>query len=968
MFKLKLLAALFVMMLPAALSAQQSKDAGKYAQIKGVVTMESAQGEPVGFATIHLAPQDVYTTTEFDGTYSFKNVEPGKTNITIQFVGMETIDTLVTLSAGKVHTFNFVMQETNFRLAEVTVLAEQSKAGEATASNISRQAIDHLQASTIKDVMQLLPGASLQNSNMSVANNIYIRTIAPTGTSRSATTATDDAHANMNSLGTAVIMDGAALSNNANMQLLSASMQGGNANVGVGATPAAGVDLRGLSTDNIESVEVIRGIPSAQYGDLTSGAVIIKTKAGKEPLRIKANLNPYTYALSASKGMQLGEKGGAFSISGDYAYDARQQEMAHQYYQRFTLRGLWTKTFFDRLSTNTSLDLKYRKDTREKNPDDERSQIAYGAEEKGFRFNSNGSLSTPEAGWLKRLSYTLSFSYTDKQSYRESMLSNAYAPYLMSSTDGAVLTSVPGLKIYDKEGNEITNIPAGEEGYYGTYLPYSYFSRYDIYGKELNFQGSVKAHFNKRWEKSSNSILVGIDYKLDGNLGKGTVYDIATPPQSNSSASAYRPRAFRDIPFINQASVYVEDVFSHEFGNHELKLTAGARFDQINSKSILTPRINASFELVPDALYLRGGWGILAKAPTSLYLYPQDSYFEFVNYNTLGDNTIPEDEQLLIGTTKVFRTENPDLKIATNTKSEVGFDLKFNQRKMGLSVTGFYEELKNGYAMGTDLYTGYHLLPYVTYKNLQKDANGRYTVEVDEVNNIFVSNTTAMNSLSTINKGIEYELNLGRIDAIRTSININGAYMHVEKVNNNYSYSSGAGGNTLEHHVGVYERGVSRSFNEVFNTTFRFTHNIPQVGFVITLAAQANWFTKTWTEYGNDTMFEKFISYKDFTDDQGNVYKAGGVYDFNPEWKDNPEFANLFDTPSDRRFIKEKYDPYVIFNLNVSKEIGDFLTASFFANNIFNTRPLYEKKMYPGSYVELGIPTFFGFDLKINIR
>ncbi len=957
MRNLKVTIAFIIMMLPVALFAQQKGDSDKYAQIKGTVTMADPKGEPVGFATIHLTPQDMYTTSEMDGTYYIKNVEPGKTNISIQFVGMETIDTVVVLTPGKVHTFNFTMAETNFRLAEVTVLAEQSKAGESTASNISKQAIDHLQASTIKDVMQLLPGATLQNSNMSVANNIYIRTIAPTSTSRSATTATDDAHANMNSLGTAVIMDGAALSNNANMQMLSATMQGSNANVGVGSTPAAGVDLRGISTDNIESVEVIRGIPSAQYGDLTSGAVIIKTKAGKEPLRIKANLNPYTYSLSASKGMQLGEKGGAFSISGDYAYDARQQEMAHQYYQRFTLRGLWTKTFFDRLSTNTSLDLKFRKDTREKNPDDERSQIAYGAEEKGFRFNSNGSFSTPEAGWLKRLSYTLSFSYTDKKSYRESMLSNAYAPYLMSSTDGTILTNVPGLKIYDTQGNEITNIPVGEEGYYGTYLPYSYFSRYDIYGKELNFQGSLKAHFNKRWEKSSNSILVGFDYKLDGNLGRGTVYDIATPPQSNSSASAYRPRAFSDIPFINQASVYVEDVFSHEFGNHEFKLTAGARFDQINSKSILTPRFNASFELVPNSFYLRGGWGILAKAPTSLYLYPQDAYYEFVNYNTLGDNSLPADEQLLLGTTRVFKTQNPDLKIARNTKSEAGFDIKFNARKMGLSVTGFYEELKDGYSMGTDLYSGFHLIPYVTYKNLQKDANGRYTLEVDQVHNVFVSHTTPMNSLSTINKGIEYELNLGRIDAIRTSININGAYMHVQKVNNNYSYSSGSGGNTLEHHIGVYERGVERSMNEVFNTTFRFTHNIPQVGFVVTLAAQANWFTKTWTEYGNDTMFQYYIDYND-----------GKIKEFLPSMKDDPEFANLFDTPSDRRFIKEKYNPYVIFNINVSKEIGDLLTASFFANNIFNTRPLYERKMYPGSYLELGIPTFFGFDLKINIR
>lgn len=949
--------AALLILLPSGLFAQHGKDTGRYAQIKGTVTMEGEAAEPVAFATVHLLPQNVYSTTELDGTYQFKNVEPGKTNISIQFVGMETIDTLVNLSAGKEYVFNFVMKETNFRLDEVTVLAEQSKAGEATASNISRQAIDHLQASTIKDVMQLLPGASLQNSNMSVANNIYIRTIAPTGTSRSATTATDDAHANMNSLGTAVIMDGAALSNNANMQLLSATMQGSNSNVGVGATPAAGVDLRGISTDNIESVEVIRGIPSAQYGDLTSGAVIIKTKAGKEPLRIKANLNPYTYSLSASKGMQLGEKGGALSISGDYAYDARQQEMAHQYYQRFTLRGLWTKTFFDRLSTNTSLDLKFRKDTREKNPDDLRSQTAYGAKEVGFRFNSNGSYATPDAGWLKRLSYTLSFSFADKHSYRESVLSNAYAPYLMSSTDGSILTNIPGLKIYDTEGKEITNIPVGEESYYGTYLPYSYFSRYDIYGKELNFQASVKAHFNKRWENSNNNILVGVDFKTDGNLGKGTVYDINTPPQSNSSASAYRPRAFKDIPFINQLSAYVEDVFSHSLGNHELKITAGARFDQINSKSILTPRFNASFEIVPRSLYLRGGWGVLAKAPTTLYLYPQDAYYEFVNYNTLGDETLPADQQLLVGTTRVFKTENPDLKIAKNTKSEVGFDLKFNDRKMGLSVTGFYEELKNGYSMGTDLYSGFHLIPYVTYKNLSKDAQGRYTLEVDEVSNIFVSHSTPMNSLSTINKGIEYELNLGRIDAIRTSINVNGAYMSVKKVNNNYSYSSGTSANSLEHHIGVYEKGVSRNFNEVFNTTFRFTHNIPEVGFVVTLSAQANWFTKTWTEYGNDTMFQYYIDYND-----------GKVKAFLPSMKDDPEFANLFESLSDRRFIKEKYDPYVIFNINVSKEIGDFLTASFFANNIFNTRPLYERKMYPGSYLELGIPTFFGFDLKINIR
>ena len=102
---------------------------------------------------------------------------------------------------------------------------------------------------------------------------------------------------------------------------------------------------------------------------------------------------------------------------------------------------------------------------------------------------------------------------------------------------------------------------------------------------------------------------------------------------------------------------------------------------------------------------------------------------------------------------------------------------------MNIAVTAYHEKLKNGYTMGTDLYSGFHLIPYVRYKDLQKDEEGRYTLAVDDAYNVFVSHTTPMNSLETINKGIEYEVNLGRIEAIRTQININGAYMYMKKVN-----------------------------------------------------------------------------------------------------------------------------------------------------------------------------------------
>ncbi len=56
-------------------------------------------------------------------------------------------------------------------------------------------------------------------------------------------------------------------------------------------------------------------------------------------------------------------------------------------------------------------------------------------------------------------------------------------------------------------------------------------------------------------------------------------------------------------------------------------------------------------------------------------------------------------------------------------------------------------------------------------------------------------------------------------------------------------------------------------------------------------------------------------------------------------------------------------------HLNLSKEIGDKITASFYVNNIFNNRPLYRMKN-GGNKIELAsdTPIYFGFELKVNIK
>ncbi|WP_289466143.1 TonB-dependent receptor plug domain-containing protein, partial [Klebsiella pneumoniae] len=78
------------------------------------------------------------------------------------------------------------------------------------------------------------------------------------------------------------------ISNNANLSSHNTTLAGKGTAIGGGASATGGADVRSISTENIESVEIIRGIPSVEYGDLTSGAVIINSKAGREPLRVKA--------------------------------------------------------------------------------------------------------------------------------------------------------------------------------------------------------------------------------------------------------------------------------------------------------------------------------------------------------------------------------------------------------------------------------------------------------------------------------------------------------------------------------------------------------------------------------------------------------------------------------------------------------------------------------------------------------
>ena len=913
-----------------------------YASLRGVVTEWGTRGTPVEFASVQISPQGAVTITNSRGEFFFPRLAPGRAIIRIQFLGMEPLDTTLNLAPGRAMEMAFQMRSTSFRLDEVSVVAEESKAGQATASKISRQAMDHLQATSVSDLLQLLPGGQIANPTLATAQTFNIRNIGGNAS-------------DMNSLGTTIYVDGSPLSNNANLQTLSPAISGSGSAVAGGTSPNSGIDLRALSTDNIESVEVIRGIPSVEYGDLTSGAVIIRSKAGKEPLNIRVKTDPRIYQFSAGKGFSLGENAGSLNVSGDYAYSVTKPTESYVYYQRATAKLLYSNKF-NKLATNTSFDFSLGKDTRELNPDDQRTQSASGATDAGFRLNTNGTLNV-DKGWLNNIKYTVSGNFSDKHAYNEELLGNAFAAYSMSRTDGAVLSNRPGQRVFDNTGKELTRIPSAESGYYATYLPNEYFSRYDIYGDEVNLFAKVNATFSKKTGDVTHRIVTGADFKTDGNLGDGKTYDLKNPPYRvlSSENSSPRPRKYSDIPFVTQFGLYAEENLNWLLGERELNLQAGARYDNVEGKQIVAPRLNASFDILPEMLSIRAGYGTTAKAPTTLYLYPENAYFDFVHFNNLNVTTVPEAEQLLLSSTRVYNTENMELEIASNEKMELGLGLILG--KMRFSVTGFHEALKNGYAMGSE----FKMLKYTEYQIAGAIPGTIPTLQEKTSSNVFIRYSYPTNTKRSVNQGVEFDFDMGRFDAIRTSFVLNGAYIRSTNWDDAFSYSTQKNLNSLERNIGVYEAGNTKEERERFTTTLRATHNIPSIGFVVTLTTQVNWVYNQWNTIGNDSTFVSYISFED-----GLMKPIPQGVDL----KTDPRFSYLMVNQSPVRFITESWFPTVLFNLHLTKEIGNVLRASFFANNMFQSKPLYESKRYPGSFTVINdnVPLYFGFELALTIK
>ena len=908
------IATLFAAVFSAQPAFTQSKFKPLTVKLK---VLSDTDGQPIAGAACLLADYGIFAITDQDGGARLEKVPAGEATLSIQMLGYEDYTARLRFRSDTVMTVR--IQESTLALEEVVVTAKSSAAGSSTSSNIGRMAIDHLQATSLKDIMQLLPGQLMTSSDMTSEEKLTIRTLS-------------SATAN-NAFGTSIMMDGVPMSDNTSIGDKVSGSSGGS-----------GVDLRQISADNIESVEVIRGIPSAEYGDLTSGAVIVNTKAGYTPFEVRTKVNPTTFNTSLGKGWKFSKKAGSLNVNADYARASGDPRVKNRSFDRISGGITYSNTIGNIWSTTTKVNLNSIVDLRTVDPDLLVEGTETSQEQYTVRLTHNGRLSLNKK-LSRSLTYALGFTLTNSESRTSSIVSaGGGLPVISSLTDG----------------------------YYRVpYLTESYRAGGGTSSRPRNFYGKVGNVFTVNTESVKQRFNMGAEYRWESNKARGFYNDDDFMPLRPTSNG--RPRPYFDIPALNQVSAYLEDNLTWTLGKQvELKIQGGVRFDMLQpglpeQVQSVSPRFNGALRLT-DWLTLRGGWGQSNKTPGLAHLYPEPKYTDREAATYLPADT---GRQMVVYNTNVTEVErNNSLKNATNSKSEIGFDMNF-RNGMSVSVVAYQDYMKNGFGNLTE-YSVYYSNYYTARQGILLDGEGQPYIDWKNparVDTVFTTSGRIGNTQASLDRGIEFDINFGQLKAIRTSVLLSGAYMETQTWSTGRNFSSPAGipagsvyaqgGSNTPPFKLEYPTGLQRSIDRRFSANLRLVCNIPRMKMVISASNQVIFFTYRHTTNQQSDPFgwiDTDLSYHVIT----------------PAMLADPEtrikgilLSNQRKNPADSQPVTQP--PIWLMNMRLTKDVSKNFGFSFFVNNAFFYMP-YQASSYSGTLTERNTGTFsFGVEMYVKI-
>lgn len=952
---------------------------------------------PVEFATIIIEATGQWAIADAKGQFTIKSVRPCTTAVTVSCLGYVTDRREITISKD-ILSYKISLNPDNLALETAVVTAKENSNSTTTSRVIDKTALDHVQMLNITDVGSLMPGGSTTNPTLIGEHNFSIRSGGA-------------GEGGNQYFGAAVEVDGARLSNNGSFT----------------GADLTSVQLRGASTNNIassnvESVEVISGVASVEYGDMTSGVVKINTQKGRTPYTVTLSTTPGNKQISFSKGWGLrsrsGQSAGVINSNLEYTRSISEPMSPYTAYDRKQLSLTYSHTFTGEMPLKFSVGVTGNLGGSNSAADPDTFKDSYS---KVLDNVVRGNMSLEwllNRSWITNLEFKLTGSYSDKSRDAKTYYSQVTSTSSLHGLDEGYFISTPW-----SEGQPIDVIRLAP-GYWSNVMK--------VDDRPIYFKGSLKANWARDWGRINNKVKLGADLSGDKNLGRGQYTD------DYNTAPSFREWRYDAVPFMFNAAAYLEDNLTIGVGQGRISVVAGIRNDNtiINGSSYGTtsswsPRFSAKYTILDakgrsrktvKSLAVRAGWGKSVKLPSFAILYPQPTYFDYEVFRSTAsaDNIVNSAYYILPRTVNY----NPGLKWQENRQSELGFDIDVAGMKIGLAA--FYAKTLHSYRLVPEYeafnytYTSTSAVQGCTIPAADRiysidGKTGQITISdrtgvlpqekvASSQRRQFISSTNIDNDDNPIHRyGVEWTIDFPKIKAINTTIRMDGNYYGYKSLYTDMSVECPA---TTVNSEGVlfpykaYYYGGDGQTNGTRTNTIRnnitiITH-IPKARLIVSLKVESCLLkqSQALSERLDGTPRSYSVSNRgdalsfdgrNFYDGEGYTVTFpdyymdmdGNRYDFLPAFKDakqnNPKlFSDLskFVVTTNFNYIykNEFISPWFCANISVTKEIGKIASISFYANNFFNnTGQVYSSKTGNYSSVSNYIPSFYyGLTLRLK--
>lgn len=835
----------------------------RQATVTGVVVARET-GEPLADVAVQVEGTGLGAFTDSAGRYRITGVPPGPHVLHASRIGYATARLSLSVPPEGTVRRRIELGRTALEMEEIRVTADAVGRAEGelgTATVIGEEAIENQAAVSLGGVLEHVPGVVVQPPGIGGQQQLALRSVPPATVRPSIQAiASGPSASELASFGTSVVLDGVPLSNNANLQTL-----GPRGELSFSTTAGGGVDLTRVPASTLERVEVIRGVPSVRYGDLTQGAVIVYTKAGEVAPELIGQMDPRTSSGASLWGGPVG--GGhtataSVDVTRTLLAPGQRDELGTRVAGQLVHRAEWGEggtAGEPRVSLDGRLDFFRLFREIPLNPDLEEG-FAFENRNRGLRLSER---LTARLGEDTDLRVTSAVSLTQQRTHSQS------------------LKVRPGLPFTDRttEGRQTGHFVLGE-----------YLAEVDVNGTPGQWFTRVEAEREGRWAGLRHRLRLGGVLRREWNEGEGRQFPIERPPQTtfNGVQGFDRPRGYEKIPALAASGVYLDDRMTRHFagGSMRLSLQAGLRVDALHEGGwwasgtrdvALQPRGNLEFSPLPG-VRLRAGAGRTAKIPSMSDLYPAPQYWDVINVNHFADDPA---ERLAVLTTYIRDPTNPELGFVEGEQLEAGMEVDLGE-DAAVAASAFRNVTEGG--VGIDLTPGSitreHLALEETPPGQPPDPAG-----VASVDTVPILVHRPANSLRLENRGVELTAFLPQIAPLRTEVQVQGAWTETT-----YSKAGLDFGTTEqwtqfqldpdEARSPYWEAATGRGEQAIL--TYRAVHHQPELGLVVTALVQ---------HYAHES--QRTLAEDDTLAWEGYITRDGTVHPVPEDERGAPRYADL---------------------------------------------------------------------------